>query len=102
MTGHERRRTLTFPEVFDLPLSVDLRTAARAFGVCTATAYKLIRCERFPCPVLRVGRQYRIPTAHMLSALGIEEHRVFADDVAEGAEHVEERPASLPATEDLS
>ncbi|MFF5650863.1 helix-turn-helix domain-containing protein [Streptomyces collinus] len=69
---------LGFAEAFDLPLSVNLRTAARAFGICPATAYKLIRLGTFPCPVLRVGGQYRIPTAYMLRTLGIEERPVYA------------------------
>ncbi|MEX3104028.1 MULTISPECIES: helix-turn-helix domain-containing protein [unclassified Streptomyces] len=69
---------LGFAEALDLPLSVDLRTAARAFAICPATAYKLIRLGAFPCPVLRVGGQYRIPTAYLLSTLGIEERPVYA------------------------
>ncbi|GAA4148244.1 helix-turn-helix domain-containing protein [Actinomadura keratinilytica] len=78
MSRH-RRTPLTFAEAFDLPLSIDLRTAARAFGICPATAYKLIRLGRFPCTVLRLGRQYRVPTASMLHALGIEERPIYAD-----------------------
>ncbi|MEU9482416.1 helix-turn-helix domain-containing protein [Streptomyces decoyicus] len=69
---------LGFAEALDLPLSVDLRTAARAFGICPATAYKLIRLGAFPCPVLRVGGRYRIPTAYLLHTLGIEERPVYA------------------------
>ncbi|MEF3117861.1 helix-turn-helix domain-containing protein [Streptomyces chrestomyceticus] len=78
---------MSFAEAFDLPLCIDLRTAARAFGVCPGTAYKLIRLGRFPCPVLRVGWHYRIPTAYLLSALGIEERPVYADDLESGAAH---------------
>ncbi len=77
---------LGFAEALDLPLSVDLRTAARAFGICLATAYKLVRVGAFPCPVLRVGGRYRIPTAYLLRTLGIEERPVYAvpleDDAA--------------------
>ncbi|MEU8030925.1 helix-turn-helix domain-containing protein [Streptomyces sp. NPDC049099] len=76
---------LGFAEAFDLPLSVDLRTAARAFGVCPGTAYKLIRLGTFPCPVLRLGRRYRIPTAYLLRSLGIEERPVYAVDLEAGA-----------------
>ncbi|MFD9794374.1 DNA-binding protein [Streptomyces sp. NPDC059070] len=72
-----RRRSLSFAEAFDLPLTVDLPTAARALGICSATGYKLIRLGSFPCPVLRVGGQYRIPTAFLLRALGIEERPVY-------------------------
>nr|WP_245240422.1 helix-turn-helix domain-containing protein [Streptomyces spiramenti] len=76
---------LGFAEALDLPLSVDLRTAARAFGICPATAYKLIRLGAFPCPVLRVGGRYRIPTAYLLRALGIEERPVYAVPPADDA-----------------
>ncbi|MFJ3672739.1 helix-turn-helix domain-containing protein [Streptomyces sp. NPDC090106] len=79
-----------FAEAFDLPLVVDLRTAARAFGICPATAYKLIRLGAFPCPVMRVGGRYRIPTAYLLRTLGIEERPVYAvpleDDTVSAAQ----------------
>ncbi|MFJ9893811.1 helix-turn-helix domain-containing protein [Streptomyces sp. NPDC091280] len=80
------RRTLTFAEAFDLPLSVDLQTAARAFAVCPATAYRLVHLGRFPCRVVRIGHQYRIPTASLMRALGIENLPVYAADVEAGAE----------------
>ncbi|MFI9742510.1 helix-turn-helix domain-containing protein [Streptomyces sp. NPDC052494] len=88
---------LSFAEAFDLPLSVDVRTAARAFGVCPGTAYKLIRRGAFPCPVLRVGRRYRIPTAYLLRSLGIEERPVYAVDLEAGASYA----ARLDATDIL-
>lgn len=81
---------MSFPELFRLPLVLDLQTAAKAFGFCQATAYRLIRDEEFPCPVLRVGRHYRVPTAGVLRALGIEELPVYADDLARGIEYTEE------------
>lgn len=79
-------RTLTFAEAFNLPLSVDLKTAARAFAVCPATAYRLIHLDRFPCRVVRLGHQYRIPTASLMRALGVENLPVYAADVEAGAE----------------
>lgn len=79
------KRSLSFSEAFELPLSIDLRTAARAFGVCPATAYKLVHLGHFPCPVIRLGRQYRIPTAHVLRALGIDERPVYTVDLEAGA-----------------
>ncbi|MEU8551033.1 helix-turn-helix domain-containing protein [Streptomyces roseoverticillatus] len=92
---------LGFAEAFDLPLSIDLRTAARAFGVCPGTAYKLIRLGAFPCTVLRVGRQYRIPTAYLLRSLGIEERPVYAVDLEAGATHAARLDDSQPrGTED--
>ncbi|WP_405003694.1 helix-turn-helix domain-containing protein [Kitasatospora purpeofusca] len=91
-------RGLSFAEAFDLPLSVDLRTAARAFGICPGTAYRLIANDAFPCRVLRVGRQFRVPTAAMLRALGIEERPVYAVDLTTGAEYAaraEHEPLAL-------
>ncbi|MFI2203532.1 helix-turn-helix domain-containing protein [Streptomyces sp. NPDC020192] len=91
---------LTFAEAFDLPLSVDLCTAARAFGICPGTAYRLIHDGRFPCPVLRLGHRYRIPTAYLLRALGIEERPVYAVDLEAGAAHAARRhPANDHGTE---
>lgn len=78
---------LGFAEALDLPLSVDLRTAARAFGICPGTAYKLIHLGVFPCPVLRVGGRYRIPTAYLLRTLGIEERPVYAVPLEDDAAH---------------
>ncbi|MFE7839408.1 helix-turn-helix domain-containing protein [Streptomyces sp. NPDC057474] len=94
---------LGFAEAFDLPLSVDLRTAARAFDICPATAYKLIRLGAFPCPVLRVGGRYRIPTAYLLRTLGIEERPVYAVPLEDGAVPAEQahdihtRASEVPA-----
>ncbi|MEV7022340.1 DNA-binding protein [Kitasatospora sp. NPDC093558] len=81
------RGALTFPEVFALPLAVDLRTAARAFAICRTTAYRLVAHDAFPCPVLRIGRQYRIPTSGLLGALGIERRPVRAADLLTGTEY---------------
>ncbi|MFE0778645.1 helix-turn-helix domain-containing protein [Streptomyces sp. NPDC058861] len=87
-----RSRTwLSFGEAFDLPLVIDLRTAARALGLCPATAYKLIHQGGFPCRFLRLGWQYRIPTADLLRALGIEERPVYLTDLQAGADLEERR-----------
>lgn len=63
---------LTRAELLDLPVVVDIPTAARALGLGRSTAYELARRDEFPCPVLRVGGSYRIPTAGLLRVLGIE------------------------------
>ncbi|MEU8932893.1 helix-turn-helix domain-containing protein [Streptomyces sp. NPDC048409] len=72
---------LSFTEMFDLPVSVDLRTAARALGIGPTTAYRLIRDSEFPCPVLRVGRRYAIPTTGLMRALGIENRPLYSVDL---------------------
>ncbi|MFD5000589.1 helix-turn-helix transcriptional regulator [Streptomyces buecherae] len=79
--NQEPRDPLTFTEVFDLPVAVNLPTAARALGISKGTAYRLARAETFPCPVLRVGGQYRVPTTPLMHALGIEERPVYAAEV---------------------
>jgi hypothetical protein len=94
---------VSFAEAFDLPLAVDLRTAARALGLCPATAYKLIGQGGFPCTVLRLGRQYRIPTASLLRALGIEERPVYPADLRVGAEFAEQHDLAMEfETEDYA
>jgi excisionase family DNA binding protein len=40
-----------------------MRKAADRLGICTNTAYKMVREGTFPAPVYRMGRSYRIPVA---------------------------------------
>ncbi|WP_233598977.1 AlpA family transcriptional regulator [Amycolatopsis sp. WAC 01375] len=68
----ERFTTLTLDEVAALPAVVDLMTAARALGIGRTTAYGLARNDDFPCPLLRVGGEYRVPTTGLLRALGVD------------------------------
>ncbi|GGP36775.1 DNA-binding protein [Streptomyces abikoensis] len=84
MTGREAIQ-LTFPEIFALPVTTNLRTAAAAFGISMSTAYRLAGRGSFPCELLRPGHRYLVPTAPLMRALGIEERPVYADDLAAGA-----------------
>lgn len=77
---------MTFPELFQLPATVDLATAAHALGVHVNTAYKLVRRDAFPCRVLRLGWRYRVPTRALMRAIGIEEIPIRLGDVNRGAE----------------
>jgi hypothetical protein len=63
---------LTRAELLALPAAVDIPTAARALCLARSTAYDLARRGEFPCRVLRVGSCYRVPTADLLRALGID------------------------------
>lgn len=72
---------LTFPEVFALPVTIDLRTAASAFGMSMSTAYRLAARGAFPCELLRPGYRYRVPTAPLMRTLGIAEYPIYADDL---------------------
>jgi len=51
--------------------TVDLVTAAAALGLGRTKAYDLARHGRFPCPILRIGEVYRIPTPGLLELLGV-------------------------------
>ena len=78
--------SLTFPELFNLPVTIDMRTAAAALGISINTAYRLALSDNFPCPYLRLGARYRIPTRQLMQSLGIDLTPVRIRDVAAGAE----------------
>jgi hypothetical protein len=60
-------------ELLALPVSVDLTTAGRAFGLGRTRAYELARAGQFPCRVIPVGRKFRVPRSALLEALGVED-----------------------------
>jgi hypothetical protein len=57
-------------ELRNLPVSVDVVTAGRAFGMGRTRAYQLARRGEFPVRVLRLGNSYRVTRADLLRALG--------------------------------
>lgn len=65
-------KTLTYEQVLALPVSVDLVTAAKCFGISRTKAHELARAGEFPCQVLRLGVQYRVTRAELLRVLGID------------------------------
>lgn len=54
-----------------LPAVTDLVTAGRALGLGRTRAYELARAGRFPCPVIRAGKTWLVPTAGLLAVLGL-------------------------------
>lgn len=80
-------RPMTTNELLSLPVSVDLVTAGRAFGLGRTKSHELARTGAFPCTVLRVGDRYRVPRSALLSALGLE--------AADAAERSMERTAAV-------
>lgn len=62
---------MSIRELLALPATIDLMTAARALGLSRNGAYNLAGRGEFPCPVIRAGRLYRVPTAALLATLGI-------------------------------
>ena len=77
---------MTPAELLSLPVSVDLVTAGRAFGLGRTIAFELARRDEFPCRVIRVGMRYRVPRSAILEALGVDEAAV--------AENREPNPAA--------
>lgn len=65
-------REMTVEELRTLPVSVDLVTAGRAFGLGRTVSHELAKAGRFPCRVLRVGARYRVPRSEILRALSID------------------------------
>jgi predicted DNA-binding transcriptional regulator AlpA len=53
------------------PVTVDVPTAGRAFGIGRDQAYRLAKEGTFPVPVLRIGRVLRVSRASVLAALGM-------------------------------
>jgi hypothetical protein len=78
--------TMTFPELFALPVTVDLATAARALGISMTTAYRLTGRDAFPCTIMRPTFRYRVPTVSLMTALGIDLQPVDTADVENGIE----------------
>jgi hypothetical protein len=64
-------RSLTLAEIARLPAVTDLVTAGRAVGLGRTKAYELARAGQFPCPVIRAGKSWLVPTAGLLALLGL-------------------------------
>jgi hypothetical protein len=74
--GHGQRNStmtpgLSIAEVGELPAVVDLVTAGQALGLGRTKAYQLAQTGQFPCPVIRAGKTYLVPTAGLLAVLGL-------------------------------
>ncbi|GAA3738020.1 hypothetical protein HDA32_005359 [Spinactinospora alkalitolerans] len=62
---------MSVDEALSLPVSIDLVTAGRAFGMQRTKSYELARAGEFPVPLLRIGNAYRVRRCDLLEALGI-------------------------------
>lgn len=62
---------MSLDELMGLPVTMDLPTAGRAFGVGRTKSHELARHDEFPCRVLRVGRFYRVRKADLMHELGL-------------------------------
>lgn len=62
---------MTPDEVRALPVTVDVPTAGRCFGLGRDASYDLARLGELPVPVLKLGRSLRVTRSSLLDALGI-------------------------------
>jgi hypothetical protein len=60
------------PDPADQPTMPLWPDAARAFGLGRARAFELARRGELPFPVYRLGRSFRVPTAALRRALGLD------------------------------
>ncbi len=74
----------TVEEIRAWPVTVDIQTAGRAWGLGRDQAYRLAREGRFPVPVLRLGRYLRVTRAAVLQALGIDDAQPAGPRVTAG------------------
>lgn len=64
---------VTLDEVGSLPLVLDPATAGRLLGMSRSAAYRHLKAGTFPAPAYRVGRSWHIPTAGILTHLGLDQ-----------------------------
>jgi len=67
-----QRSALSLPDLAALPPTVGVEDAGRILGCGRSLAYDLVRRGEFPCRVIRLGNRYLVPTADLLTTLGIE------------------------------
>jgi len=62
---------LTETDLRSLPPVVDVPTAAAVLGIGKTAAYDLIRCGKWPTPVLRLGKLIRVSSAPLLELVKV-------------------------------
>ncbi|MEU9833274.1 hypothetical protein AB0D67_17250 [Streptosporangium sp. NPDC048047] len=75
---------MSLEELRALPVAVDLVTAGRAWGFGRTKSHELARRGEFPCPVLRIGNQYRVTRADLLRSLSIDVENVRDEEQISG------------------
>lgn len=64
--------TLSDSELLALEPTFPVAVAGRAWGLGRSTASELARAGEFPCPVVRVGKRYRVNRAALYEALSFD------------------------------
>ncbi|MCX4749135.1 helix-turn-helix domain-containing protein [Kitasatospora sp. NBC_01287] len=65
-------RGMTAREVLDLPVTINVVTAARALGMGPNKAYQLVRSGEFPVDMITVGGTKRVLTAALWKFLQLD------------------------------
>lgn len=81
----DARRAWSEQDIRGLGASTDLVTAASILGIGRTTAHTLARAGRFPVPVIRVGRRYRVPVAPILRLLALDPNQPAPPDPSHAA-----------------
>ncbi len=71
--GMKTARTYSYDEIRQWPAVVDLVTAGAAFRIGRTAAYELAEAGKFPVPVFKVGRRWRVATESILAVLSAKE-----------------------------
>lgn len=71
-------KRMTTEELAALPVTVDVVTAGRAFGLGRDATYRMARLGRLPVPVLRMGRKMVVTKGALLAALGVDPGKPLA------------------------
>jgi hypothetical protein len=73
---------MSLDELLSLPVSVDLTTAGRAFGIGRTKSFELARQGRFPVKVMSVGAKYRVTRSAIFEALGLDPAAAASDQLS--------------------
>lgn len=73
-------------ELLALPVMFNLDTANRALRIGRTKGFALAREGLYPCPVKRIGAEYRVARADLLRELGIDPSEGLAGPVASAAQ----------------
>lgn len=71
--------SMSVQELQALDVTVDIRTAGRAFGLAPSTSQDKAKNGDFPVRVLRYGREYRVLRSDLFRALGMADDAVSND-----------------------
>lgn len=68
-------------ELDNLPVTVDVPTAGRAFGLGRSLSFELARRGDFPVRVIRCGRLLRVARADLVAGLGADDGIAFPPEL---------------------